>query len=525
MRFIPLVELERALGSYGNLRTPEGRDQILCALNEGKIALSNNQELIGIIGALNDTTLIFYDWIAQDHDLTALLTEKQVKHIFKGKKQLVEHLLFVPFSEFISPYLSAAALRYRDCPDPHTLLRVFSFLSLLTADDQLLVEQELYKPVRERVMEEMNKAAVVKTEAELLLIVDELCNEETIQITGYLSRTSYHTRIWFVDQILELIKHPACTARLAYRITQRLKILELNPEHTKSITTIEKELKRGTLLASHRSISMFQRFRPTSIVAALLFTLVGFTLYFVANYEDQPKSEEELNTASSFESFSQEERMRIDSLLRTQRNNQEVDEKDQDQYLWTQGGGVSLALRKVLKNEQMEALYRDWLLNAALHEQALTDTCKTDKPRFNKRFSGLQDALSRKAEHSVGIMNESAYAVYVFLFEEKKGGQIFSTVIEKGKTSSLSMNLSDHLLFIAGNTLVPFSAPKTAPAEECPSGQFNHHFCSTDANLSVSLSTIYTLKFPSRGRNKLLISGDAQHQFLVADLYGILETN
>ena len=71
--------------------------------------------------------------------------------------------------------------------------------------------------------------------------------------------------------------------------------------------------------------------------------------------------------------------------------------------------------------------------------------------------------------------------------------------------------------------MVKYTVPKNA--SNVPSQRFDHHFCEVDDNFKESLNTIYKLAKPKKGQNKLMLSGDSTNYFVVADLYGILETN
>ena len=528
MKFIPISELERILGSEGNVRTADGRKELLLLLASGSAkgsGIYSTAELIDLVSSLEDETIVFCDWVEQDRNLKDLLTGEVITTPFQDAHHWKQHTLLTSFGKFLAPFLGPVSVKYRETKDLAALSAIFSYLPLLPMDERLTIERELFIPFRDQVELAWKNAGSLETEQELLTVSDAICNEQSIRIVNSLSRASYHMRIWFVDRILELVKHPACTARLAFRMTQRLKTIDLNPEHLETIDAIERDLKTGQLLAPKRKINFFGWFKPASLITVLLLVAVGVTVYFVATYKEEPDMPDDLNIASSFESFSKEERVRIDSLLRAQRKDENMVIPDQDQYLWPQGTGVSLALRKKLENERMEQLYQDWLLDAELHEQGILDTCSGKEPAFIEPFPNVLNVRERRGEHKVYVRNESDYAVYAFIFEDVRNGTVYEILIPKGKVATLELNKNDQLLFVAGKTLVPFAAPSGVPKEELPSTDFTHHFCEADMNLSLSLSTLYTFVFPSGDRNKLLLSGDDQNSFMVADLYGILETN
>lgn len=528
MRYISLGNLKKITSSVGDPTVEKERGNIIDELNAVPTIFEgsgySNAEILAIVNVLNEQTQVFFQWIEQDKGLLSILEGRQPNQPFKDHFHWIGHALSANFGRFISPFLCSAVLKFRDEKNTTPLFHIYSYLQLLPADDRLVMEQELFKGTKERINNALKAAQTASSEEELLQITEEICSTEIIGIIGQLSRSSYHTKVWYVDEALTLFKHPACSARLAYRIIQRLKVLELNPEHQATITAIENDLTAGQILAGKKQPK--GNFRATLKQLATVVLLVGLiaAVYFIVNYKEDQEINPDLDLASSFEQFSKDERKQIDSLLRSQRRDSLLTETDQDQYLWAQGNGVSLTLRKPLQNERMEELYNDWLLDAQLFEKGIMDSCKTSPTDKKYQFKGIKTTDQLKGDAVTAIRNESEYSVYIFIFDEQKNGSVYSTLLKKNKTISLNLRTDQHLLFIAGNNLTEFKKPSGAGIGELPSQNFNHHFCDTDFNLSISINTIYKLVFPQKGSNKLLLSGDEYSSFVVADLYGILET-
>lgn len=526
MRFISLSNLKKICASVGD-PTIE-KETIITKINAASSDFESkgysNNEILAVLNVLNKQTEVFFQWVEQDKGLLSILEGKSPNLPFKDHFHWIGHALSTDFAHFISPFLCAAVLKYRDEKNTTTLFYLFTYLQLLPVDDRLVVEQELFKSSKERISNALKDALSATSEEQLLQITEEICSKDIIGIIGQLSRSSYHTKVWYIDEVLTLFKHQACSARLAYRIIQRLKELELNPEHKVTIAEIEKDLTTGQILATKKKAKRNFRSTVKQLVTLVLLLALFVAVYFIVNYKEDKEINPDLDLASSFEQFSKDERKQIDSLLRSQRQDSLLTENDQDQYLWVQGNGVSLTLRKPLKNERMEELYNDWLLDAQLFEKGIMDSCKNSSTDKNYQFTGVKTADQLKGEKVTAIRNESEYSVYIFVFDEQKNGSIYSTLLKKNKTISLNLNTGQYLLFVAGNTLAEFKKPSGAGIGELPSKNFDHHFCDTDYNLSISVNTIYKLVFPQKGSNKLLLSGDEFSSFVVADLYGILET-
>jgi hypothetical protein len=526
MRFISLSTLKKVTSSIGDPISDRKKilDEIHAVPSCFETSGYSNTEIQAILAALNEQTEVFFQWIEQDKGLLSILEGKHPKQPFSDHFHWIGHALSEDFGRFLSPFLCSAALKFRDEKNATLLFHLFSYFQLLPADDRLVIEQEIFKGTKERIISAIQETQATKTEEQLLQLTEDICSNDLIGLVGQLSRSSYHTKVWYVDQILTIFKHPDCSARLAFRIVQRLKELELNPEHQTTINEIEKDLTTGQILANKKGSKKNVRITGKKIFSIVFLIGLALAVYFIVNYKEPQEINPDLDLASSFEKFSKEERKQIDSLLRSQRQDSLFTENDQDQYLWTQGNGVSLSLRKPLKNERMEELYNDWLLDAQLYEKGIMDTCLGSSGSDKFQYKGVKSTDQLKGDRVTTIRNESEYSVYIFVFEEKKNGSVYSTLLKKNKTISLNLNTDQYLLFVAGNTLAEFKKPSGAGIGELPSKSFDHHFCETDFNLSISMNTIYKLAFPQKGSNKLLLSGDEFSNFVVADLYGILET-
>jgi hypothetical protein len=171
----------------------------------------------------------------------------------------------------------------------------------------------------------------------------------------------------------------------------------------------------------------------------------------------------------------------------------------------------------------MEDLYRDLQLDVDLFDRGLHDTCNSfsAKERQKVHYKNVLPLEKRTGSLDLMMKNEAEYDVYMIVFEDEAKGKIYSVFIEHGTQKSVTMEQRDHVLFVAGNNLGPFIAPKGAT--HLPSSRFDHHFCATDHNYSESISNLYSLERPQAGINKLLFSGDKNTWFTVVDLYSILE--
>jgi hypothetical protein len=234
--------------------------------------------------------------------------------------------------------------------------------------------------------------------------------------------------------------------------------------------------------------------------------------------EDKP-----FDNKTAYQQFTKEERKKIDSLLREIQEERNPDDNLIDPTQPILGNGVSVSIRIPFDNKRMEELYRDLQLDVALYDLGLHDTCSSFsiKESEKTRYKGVLPLENRSGSVELMMKNESGYDVYMIVFEDETKGKIYSILIGKGKQKTVKMEAYDHVLFVAGNDLGKFIAPKGAT--KLPSAKFDHHFCQTDVNYAESISTIYSFERPQGGTNKLLFSGDKNAWFTVVDLYSTLE--
>jgi hypothetical protein len=533
MVFISLQSLRLALQFDGDFSDKTRLDELLTSLDvksenseliiEGRSY--SNSELQLFLQELDLTKIVFLDWIDQHASLRSLLLGKFPTNDFVDGQNWKGHTLYASFQGFLSTFLLPQLLKFIENEVLEVTVRAFSYAQLLPETDRMYLEQVLFKGIQERFTAAKNKIESAENEQDLLLEIDTFCSDEMLRGLNYLSRSSYATKLWYVDQLLWLLKQKACTVRLANWLLKQLEKIELNPEHLEKITELKRDLKDGkirvknTLIQNKMHVS-FRSIAASTLIVGLL-ALVGWIVW------KKPFSEtpNDINqSATSFEQFTKEERIRIDSMLREIEHKYQPDLYDTASYNPLMGNGVSLAIRVPLKNVRMEELYKDFLIDADLHNLGLYDTTNpifTSKQGANTFYSGVNDLNKKTGKHITLLKNESGYDVYCFVYSNQKKGEIYSAVVKKGASFNLHLNSYEQVLFVPGNKLGRYKAPKNQ--SELPSKAFDHHFTEVDINYTEAINTIYYLANPQPGTNKLLLTGDKGTYFTVVDLYGILE--
>lgn len=534
MQFISLKRLLDALNFHGELSGSEGFEKLLLLIEEkthlGKIQIGEKEftkeELTKLLKSLDSKKLVFYDWIDQHKELLKILEGQIPSRPFDDKFNWKGHTLFKDFQKFLSTFLQKSILEVSEKSTVEHLHISFSFLTLLPEEDRIHLEQKLFRHIKEQFTILKPDIEKVENEQDLTKLLQDICNHSVLKSINYLSRASYSSKLWYVDQILWIIHQKGCTVRLANWILKQLETIELNPEHKAKITLLKKDLLEGKIKTKNTLIRNKFAWKLSSVLTtSVLLILISLIVWFVIEKPYSNSDSDEMQTSTSYEQFTKEERIKIDSLLKEiqRTNTPEEDQIDPNQPIF--GNGISVSVRVPWRNDRMEDLYSDLLIDASLHENNLIDSCNafTAKNAESQLYSGVTNAKESKGNVEVMMKNESGYDVYFIAFENEKGGKIFSSLIKKGSTQNLKFKRGYKFLFLAGNQLGKFISPKNAT--EVPSSNFDHHFCKADINFSESLLNIYELANPQKGKNKLLFSGDLNAYFTVIDLYGFLILN
>lgn len=530
MKYLPIRHIEPNAPSESNrlaaiLNVLEGKvsSSVDGRIVIGEMALTVD-ELRAFVKLLNDETLVYCDWIDQHSKLSGLLVGKMPDQPFHDTNKWIEHRFFSSFSSFLKHFLVPGLLELRKKASFEENACLLTYAVLLPADDRMFVEQELFKPLTERILASKEAVESADSESALTEAIQPFVNETATGMVNSLSRSSYSAKLNYVDHLLWVVKQRGCTVRLANWILKQLEKIELNPEHRQKVLDLKKDLREGRItvkndnLAPSRGVSLRSMLYLGSIAV-----LIGFSVWVIWKKPFSATGDKPFDTNTAYQQFTKEERKKIDSLLREIQEESQPEDNLIDPTQPILGNGVSVSIRIPFQNKRMEDLYRDLQLDVDLFDQGLNDSCSSfsKKESENVHYKYVLPLEKRAASLDLMMKNESEYDVYMIVFEDDTKGKIFSLFIGKGMQKTVKMEEFDRVLFVAGNGLGKFIAPKGATT--LPSKNFDHHFCQTDVNYAESISNLYSFERPQVGTNKLLFSGDKNTWFTVVDLYSILE--
>ncbi|TNF00760.1 MAG: hypothetical protein EP322_00845, partial [Bacteroidetes bacterium] len=191
-------------------------------------------DLADFSARLSAETLLFQQWIASNKALNDVLSEGILSE-YRDNQGVSEHRLFKDFQTYVSLYLTDKLLHYTHATEPKIRHEVTSFLPLLDLDNRYLVEDQLFRELRNKLAkveaewetwqdEEMQKGAVMP-----------LMSDEVIHELNALSKASYANIMYYVDTLLKTLYAPGTTPRFANWMIKRLELLDLNNEHQEKI--------------------------------------------------------------------------------------------------------------------------------------------------------------------------------------------------------------------------------------------------------------------------------------------------
>lgn len=527
-KFIPLSTFNELYSSQSELLTESGIDSFREKLvSDGmRIAQSagfSTGDFQSFQKTLGDpSSIVFYGWIEQNVALKNMLLGRGLSLYVDAAKNL-EHSLSEHFTDFVSPALSEELLRVQINSDTERKY-AFSFVQLLNEHYRAVVEDQLFSPLHKRLNHMKGSTKIVDDEQELVNLVKPMCSDDIIESVNYLSRASYATKLGYVDDILDSIHSKACTVRFANWVLERMSHVQLNKEHLYKLTDLRTELRRGNLsVKNHKKGKTPIRFGPI-LTILLVSILIGGTIYLLAYKPFSEVEDHEFSNKTSFQEFTKEERVRMDSLLRVMDNPFDKPEEDDPLTRRIQTGvDVDLVLRKSFTNQLMESIYEDLMKDVELKDIYADSVCTNENLIAFQSARSIGSLEKMSGVHKTLIRNESDYAVVLYVADNNKSGKVYASMLQPNETIEFGMNKFNTLLMVAGNQYQRYVAPAKSTPDEHPSKKFTHHFCDTDWNYEETINTAYQMKNPRSGKNKLMIMGAKSGYVHLVDVHGVLE--
>lgn len=527
----------QALKNYLDLPHEEAffseKDSVLKALDQrfekGEIFIQGTRTFSGdetarFISELKDQSIIVYDqWVWASQGLKYLLTEERlIKNDID--KSLHDHFLFPRFKTYLTPFLSPLLNRFLEKDPEKYGHAAASYIPLMTEEGQFITQDKIVRFLDQK-WEEFNSIAdQIKSPAEFNEKAKYFFLPERIGLLNDFTKAFYVHKVAYIERAIALFEHPAATAPFVLWITNQLKQLELNPEHAEKVKTVHDSVMRGEqnyFKAPSRVRSLSIR-KAMGMLAILCVTALG--IYFLIRYKGFTGEGSQAHSASAFSKFTKEERMQLDSLIRSMEKNGPEEKEMIDQvnlnYLHLTPVQVEIETREPLRNGLAEQYVQDCIKAFEISSQQLTDTCiayPEDKiPKLDN--SPFLTAEKLKGSKPLLLKNESDYQVQVLLFEES-GNEVYTAFLTSGQTLRCSIDIGYRVILIPGGKLGKAELPKLSGVSKF----YKHHFCFMDGNYLAQLFQVYRVKDIAEPQIKILLNATPNQQLYLVDLYEALE--
>ncbi|MGV3629565.1 MAG: hypothetical protein ACO1O6_00065 [Bacteroidota bacterium] len=489
---------------------------------QGKNSFSQ-LEITRMVAQLKDEVILVFDqWVRGSKSLEKLLVEEELVRNDFGEK-LAEHQLFPAFQRFITIFLVPELNRFLDQHTEKHQLNAASYIPLLDERGQFIIQDKLVRHLDTNWNKLLAELEQPISSAEFNEKVKHFFLPQQIETLNYFTKPFYARKVKFIEDAIGLFRHPEATAPFVLWMTRQMQNLHLNPEHRSKVQDIHASLLQGDqrYFTSQSRIQSWSLSQLLGMVAVL--ALVGFSVFYLVNYTGMPEEKKE-KTATSFSKFSKEERMQLDSLIRTMEHRQTVDENYVDQqntYLHLTPVQVQVNSREPLRNKLAEQYVQDCMKAYDLSEMNLIDSCSiySEKKLEKLDISPFRELSYLKGKTPILLRNESDYQVQVLIFEEKSDGEVYSAFVQGNKTVKCKVNPGYRMILIPGNNLGKAQLPQLSGI----SGFYRHHFCFMDGNYLSQLFQVYSIKDIREPEIKILLNSTAAQQLYVVDLYEALE--
>lgn len=487
------------------------------------------EQLRSFIAVLDHPGIVVFDqWIMQFSGLRQVLLDGSLSKNNFDPKIILEHRLFPDFSRFVSPFLLPRLLEKTASGEDVNMLFAATYINLLDNDAQLILQDKLASWLKNKMAVSLENAQAAKTELLLVQAMGKLVSDEMIAFVNQFTKSFYAVKIAYIDGVLGTMKFPACSHRMGNWLAGQLKKLILNPEHHEKIKEITGTVKSGKVAFSNQNgkiaVSPHALKTITWTVSFLVFAGLVYFFWFdpFGKFTNAPPP---IENQSAFEQFTKEERMQIDSLIRSMTPEEMAPEEFfGDQMLHLPPADMNVIYREPFQNAKAEQFYTDCLKDQELFATGMIDSCHAYPAK--KAKEKMYPAFTKLAEHTgkqaMFLKNGTVYQVLVLVFSNEKDAPVFSALMNPDDNLSFSMNPSEVILFLPGNDWAQFITSAVSP-DELPSDNYKHHFCQQDENFKAMLYAPYTLKSVQEKTVKLMLNESEDTDFFLLDLHKALE--
>ncbi len=480
-------------------------------------------EFITLIQTISSEKLIVFDqWIQGNLVLLNLLTKENLSVNNFDIDSLKNHFLFPEFKRFLSPYLIPILVKNCENKSLKELLIVASFINLLDKNSSPILQDKIASELRKKHQKIVEESKKVASEKELIQTIGFAFSNELISILNHFDEQYYSAKVELIENGIQFFKHPKTSNRVAFWIINQLNLLQLNQEHLQKLNEIQQSIRNGEDLYFKRKALVSNKINwiKTSAIFVSL-TLIGFAVYY---FLQQNMDVKDIETKSTFSNFSKEERIKMDSILKTIKKKEEVEETPFDAgngYLHLTPLEIQLKNRNPFRNEKIENFVQISSKVQELMQANEVDSCVNIKNKSlnSINFFDFKPLSKQVAQKKMYFKNESTYQILVLNFEDKKDGLVYYKILKPEEDFNFLAKENSSFLFVPGKNLSEIIESKTSIL----SSSNKYHFCFADEYFENNLFQSYKLKSIPQEQVKLLFNESSATSFYFLDLYEAFE--
>lgn len=392
---------------------------------------------------------VFSGWITADPLLYSFLRDEKLDNL-KGDVKVHEgHTLEKDYKSFVSHFLREPLKKAIESSceknNMHNLITAVKLTSLLN-DKECISHQRLAATYIDYQLKESFSSQDCRK---------RLLSNEMVVLLNLLDNNYYATRIAYIDGLKGLIDKELVVFDKAAVCLNKLALNESHKDEVKSFIASRRNKTSAARNAGFSSLLRNPLFYAGLIVIAVLIYIL------IPKEPTRPNiADGELKNRSGLDSLTIEDIKQTDTLLGYQEDSTNIDIEGQNIPDPSINTMQIIDVQDTISNEIAIALTRSMVADYQIQEkQGDSEDCVPMPPSERQKFqmNGVKeiDELIGGSYHV--IRNESSLDIYMLIFENKKGGEIFGSFIPANGKLQFNLHKGMRMVLYSGNEFTRFN--------------------------------------------------------------------
>lgn len=386
---------------------------------------------------------VFEGWIENDAILLDCLTKQKLSKSWKDFTHIQEHQFFADFQEFVTPYLYPVLKTEISLLNAEKAKNILSFSVLLIPEKQNVIQDVVSEWYELTTVELIAYCSGLKNDVVIYEKLHKELSDSLLAGLNSLNERHYGVRMQIMEKWSSLLYHEKASKRLALFILERIKGLQLAPEHQLQVRELESGIKTGKVSVEKSKISWLRL--AVSVFLILLLGAGVFVLFFIEpNPVERTRQEE-----TSFMQFSETERHQLDSLIQDiqseERNMSSPAALDENIPFI----GEQLVQKRDWRNELFKKLQRCWANNDTVIQTKVFSASKA----VSQIYPGTKALDLLNGSVPAEFHNNSLQTILLIVFKNQKGEPVFTKYISAKSKFNFKINEGDVLVAVSGSNV------------------------------------------------------------------------